>query len=249
MSRLAGASMKKTYLLIIRIIRYALAASFVAIVVSDLAECRPIYRYWQVSPVPDPQCRQGFAQLLTAGACSVVTDAVLIVFPIPIVISTRIATHRKVLLVLLFCLGFGTIGITLYRLPATIQAHGEQVVRSMWVSIELLAATTVANLVALGSFLRDSGAKKNKFQQNYPSTDNAVSTAHRPAQQWPDDVSDDSWEERTASKSEGVIVKVPSRTESHDSLIEAGQRVNGDGGVVDMRLPTVPPPAAGRQRQ
>ena len=170
LNRLAGASMKKVYLRQITFLRYALFASFLAVIISDLAECRPVSHYWQVTPDPGAQCRQGFAQLLTTGASSAIIDIILIAFPVPIVLSTRIPTKRKVLLVLLFFFGFITVGVTVYRIPKVIQHHGDQVYRSMWASIELFAATTVANLVALGSFLRDSGVKKTKFRQEEGSS-------------------------------------------------------------------------------
>lgn len=162
--------MKKVYLRQITVLRYALLASFIAVIVSDLAECQPISHYWQVAPDPGAQCRQGFAQLLTTGVSSAVIDIVLIAFPVPIVLSTRIPTKRKVLLVLLFAFGFVTVAINLYRIPKVIQHHGDQVYRSMWASVELFAATIVANLVALGSFLRDSGAKKTKFKPGESSS-------------------------------------------------------------------------------
>lgn len=172
--------MKKVYLRQIFFLRYALMASFAAVIISDLAECQPIGKLWQVLPDPGPQCRQGFAQMLTMGISSAVIDVILIAFPVPIVLSTRIPTKRKVLLVLLFFFGFVTVGITVYRIPNIIQSHGDQVYRSMWASIELFAATIVANLVALGSFLRDSGAKKQKFRHDYGSSGNTSSHRQGP---------------------------------------------------------------------
>lgn len=172
--------MKKVYLRQIFFLRYALVASFIAVIISDLAECQPIGKLWQVLPDPGPQCRQGFAQLLTTGISSAIIDVILIAFPVPIVLSTRIPTKRKFLLVLLFFFGFVTVAITVYRIPNIIQHQGDQVYRSMWASIELFAATVVANLVALGSFLRDSGAKKQKFRHDYGSSGNTSSHRHGP---------------------------------------------------------------------
>lgn len=144
--------------------RVALIVTFVAAVISDLAECQPFPHYWQVKPDPGGKCRQGFAQMITMGACNVITDLILVAFPIPIILSTQIARKRKILLVLLFSLGLLTVGITLYRIPRIVQAGGSQVVRTMWASVEILAATSVGNTVALGSFLRDSGVKRKKFK-------------------------------------------------------------------------------------
>ncbi|EJP64202.1 integral membrane protein Pth11-like, putative [Beauveria bassiana ARSEF 2860] len=170
LTRLAGASMKKIYLRLTMFLRYALGVSFIAVLITNLAVCHPIAKSWQLTPDPGGQCRQGFVQLITMGAASAVLDIILIVFPVPLILSTRIPTKRKVLLVMLFCFGFLTVGITLYRVPQIIKLKGDQIFRSMWASVEILAATVVANIVALGSFLRDSGAKKTKFRPGYHSS-------------------------------------------------------------------------------
>ncbi|KAF4337159.1 integral membrane protein Pth11-like [Fusarium beomiforme] len=164
--RLAGATRRRSHRIMIHAMRITLGVTFLAVLISDLAECQPFPHYWQVTPDPGPQCRQGFVQLLTMGACNAFTDLVLIAFPIPIILSTQIATKRKVLLIMLFSFGLLTVGITLYRIPKIIESHGSQVVRTMWASIEILAATAVGNIVALGSFLRDSGVKRKKFKES-----------------------------------------------------------------------------------
>ncbi|KAF5010845.1 hypothetical protein FDECE_3018 [Fusarium decemcellulare] len=162
--RLAGATRRRSHAIMIIVMRVTLGATFLAVLISDLAECQPFPHYWQVTPDPGGKCRQGFAHMITMGACNVVTDLVLIAFPIPIILSTQIATKRKVLLIMLFSLGLLSVGITLYRMPRIIQAQGSQVVRTMWASVEILAATGVGNTVALGSFLRDSGVKRKKYK-------------------------------------------------------------------------------------
>lgn len=167
--------MKKLYLRLTMFMRYALGISFIAVLISDLAACTPITKAWQVMPDPGGQCRQGFVQLITMGTTSALIDIILIIFPVPIILSTRIPKKRKILLVMLFCFGFLTVGITLYRVPKIIEFNGDQIFRSMWASIELLAATTVANIVALGSFLRDSGAKKTKFRPGYHNSSGTTS--------------------------------------------------------------------------
>lgn len=264
LNRLAGASMKKVYLRLTMFLRYALGASFIAVIVSDLAECQPIAKYWQVIPDPGPQCRQGFAQLLTMGTTSAIIDIILIVFPVPIILSTRIPTKRKVLLVMLFCFGFLTVGITFYRMPKIINEHGDQVVRSMWASIELLAATTVANIVALGSFLRDSGAKKTKFRPGYQPSSGTTSRGQGPltGSNWDDaeqakqqhrKTESDEWldqmapqtsrepmrklEDRNSSRSSAVRGHSP--TESDDSLI-GPQRTFYRSDTMDLSQPKAP---------
>ncbi|OAQ98677.1 hypothetical protein LLEC1_04259 [Akanthomyces lecanii] len=271
LTRLAGASMKKVYLRLTMFLRYALGVSFIAVLVADLAECQPVTQYWQVTPDPGGQCRQGFAQLITMGTASAVIDIILIVFPVPIILSTRIPTQRKVLLVMLFGFGFLTVGITLYAVPKIIQLKGDQVFRSMWASITLLAATTVSNIVALGSFLRDSGAKKTKFRPGYHSSGTAsrgghgVTTGatwddleHAKAQQQPRRTESDEWlnemdprprresmrkmNRHSSHSSRGI--RGPSPTASDDSLIRQDRSYSrGTIAPLDMPAPK-PPPAA-----
>jgi hypothetical protein len=78
-----------------RLLRYLhifLAVSFFATVVSDLAECQPFHKYWQVVPDPGSQCRQGYAQILTMGIFNIVTNLALIIFPIPMILKSRLPT-------------------------------------------------------------------------------------------------------------------------------------------------------------
>jgi hypothetical protein len=145
-------------------IRWFLAATFIAVVIADLAECHPFTHYWQVVPDPGAKCREGYAQLLTLGTCNVVTDLLLVAFPIPIIVRSQMSTKRKVQLVVLFAGSLLPAGTTLYRLPNIIDRHGSQQYRSLLASIEILFATAVANALVLGSFVRDRGVKKQRWK-------------------------------------------------------------------------------------
>jgi hypothetical protein len=153
-------------------IRWFLLVSFIAITIADIAECQPITHYWQVSPDPGPRCRQGYAQLLSMGAANVITDLLLVVFPIPIIIRSAMPIKRKVQLVLLFALSIVPVAVTLYRIPHIIQKHGSQQYRSLMASIEILFATGVANALVLGSFVRDKGVKKQRWK--FGSTSDSI---------------------------------------------------------------------------
>lgn len=164
--RLTGLTWSRSHQTTLVAIRWTLALTFIATVVSDLAECRPFHRYWQVLPDPGGQCRQGYAQLITMATCNIITDALLILFPIPIIVRSRLATTRKIQLILLFSLSLAVVAVTIYRIPRTIEEHGLQQFRSLMASVELLFATAAANALVLGSFVRDRGVKKQKFRRN-----------------------------------------------------------------------------------
>lgn len=145
-------------------IRVFLFLTFAAVVVATLTECQPFDHYWQVVPDPGPHCRQGFAQLLTMGVCDIVTDILLIAFPIPVVLNSGQTWKRKFQMTSLFSLSIIMIGITATRMPMVIDHHGRQQYRTVWASCEILASASVSNAVILGSFLRDKGTKKNKYK-------------------------------------------------------------------------------------
>lgn len=96
--------------------------------------------------------------------CNVVTDLLLVFFPVPIIIQSQMTTKRKFQLVLLFSLSLSVVGTTLYRVPHIIEDRGNQQSRSLYASVELLFATAASNALVLGSFVRDRGVKKRKFK-------------------------------------------------------------------------------------
>jgi hypothetical protein len=162
--RITGNFWNRTYDWVIQFLRCFLALTFAAVVIATLTECRPFDHYWQVVPDPGPQCRQGYAQLLTMGTVNIVTDAFLIIFPIPIILRSAMKAVRKFELILLFALSIIPIGVTLYRIPTIIEHQGRQQSRSLWASLEILFATAVTNALVLGSFVRDRGPKKMRFK-------------------------------------------------------------------------------------
>src|SRR6266536_4043257 len=80
---LTGSTWKRSHQRLLRYLHILLAITFVATVISDLAACQPVTHYWQVVPDPGSQCRQGYAHLLTMGVLNIITNLVLIVFPVP----------------------------------------------------------------------------------------------------------------------------------------------------------------------
>ena len=138
--------------------------TFIAVVIATLTECTPFYKYWQVDPDPGGKCRQGYAQLITMGASNVTTDVLLVAFPIPIIFKSHMAIKRKISLVVLFALSLILVAITVYRVVGVIDRNSDQQFRSLLASLEILAAAAVSNALVLGSFVRDRGAKKQRYR-------------------------------------------------------------------------------------
>ncbi|KAK7521403.1 putative integral membrane protein [Phyllosticta citriasiana] len=169
---------RREYGLTIKLVRLFLLATFIAVVIAALAECHPFSHYWQVTPDPGPKCRLGYAHLLTMGVCDVITDILLIAFPIPMVVKSTLPIKKKFRLVLVFSMSSILIAITATRIPEVIEHRGRQQYRTVFASGEILGAAAVSNAMVLGSFLRDRGVKKQKYKWN-SSTDTTDRTSSR----------------------------------------------------------------------
>ncbi|KAL0933824.1 Pth11-like integral membrane protein [Colletotrichum truncatum] len=123
-------------------------ATYVACQVTTFSECNPFHLYWQV--VPDPgSCSKAQLQLVVVGVLNIVTDFMLLVLPIPLVVSLKTPWQRKVQLYALFTLGIFIIAITIIRLPINITNKDSQINRTTWASVELLTAALVVNAPTL----------------------------------------------------------------------------------------------------
>lgn len=162
----------------LRYLHVFLAVSFLGTVVSDLAACQPFSHYWQVLPDPGPQCRQGYEQLLTTGLLNILTNITLVIFPLPMILKSRlnqkrygllpfhtfftilIIIHRKISIILRMALPLAGVILTCYQLPTVISHRGEQQFRSLVASFDILLATFISNAIVLGSLLQDRGYKR-----------------------------------------------------------------------------------------
>lgn len=115
-------------------------------------------------PPPGPQCRSGFAPLITISAFSIVTDLFLVLYPIPMIIHSSFTALKKIRFILtVFGLSLFCIALAGYRVPAVIYTHGSQQYRSLLAAFEILLSATVSNATTINSFARGRGEKKRKF--------------------------------------------------------------------------------------
>lgn len=134
----------------------------------------------------------------------------------------------------------------------------------MWASVELLAATAVANLVALGSFLRDSGVRKIKFRPGYHSSgtgskpqgkgasgsDRRQAESERRAKsasdEWLDDKQADTAFDSSPTMEDGARHSQSasgsgiSPTQSHDSLIQPDRGSSHAAPALGLETPRSP---------
>ena len=98
LKRLYGQVWRESFEKGLKLLRAFLFVTFAAVVVSTLTECHPFNHYWQVMPDPGPHCRQAYVQLITLGTSDIITDLILVCFPIPIIIRSNMPLRRFVCL-------------------------------------------------------------------------------------------------------------------------------------------------------
>jgi len=170
LKRLTASYWKTSYQITLHFIRIFLLVSFIAVVIAILAECQPFDHYWQVVPDPGPQCRQAYAQLWTMAVADVITDILLVVFPLTILLpASGMPLIRRLRISVLFALSAVNIVITAWRVDSVVRDHGSQQRRTVFASSEILAAAAVSNAVIIASFLRDRGVRHTTWHNTVTS--------------------------------------------------------------------------------
>ncbi|RKF63509.1 putative integral membrane [Erysiphe neolycopersici] len=141
--------------------------TLVTAIVAVLAPCRPFNHFWQVVPDPGTKCRQNYVYVFTTGSLNILTNIVLVVFPIPMVLMSGLLLKQKLNILLRLSLPLFPIVLSLYAIPALCGQDPfatSQIRRTLLVSIDVLLTAFSANAVVLFSFLQDKGVKKSKFR-------------------------------------------------------------------------------------
>lgn len=133
-----------------------IVASYIAVVVSTVAECRPLSLMWALNTGDNKEtCHRATGNLILMAACNIVSDVALILLPWPMLQHLRLDLKAKLQLGFLFSVGGVVVVITIMRLPLIFNQSVSQKSRSMWASIEILGACVVANTPFYYALLKD----------------------------------------------------------------------------------------------
>ncbi|KAJ4989116.1 integral membrane protein [Stagonosporopsis vannaccii] len=138
---------------------FVVIGSCVGIVVSLLAACKPFAKNVDVM-VKEGQCLNKAALYIATAALNIITDLMVIVLPIPMVLGLQMSRSRKVMLVLLFSVGFITCITSAVRvalLPpmlTTKDSSWDTVYPSLWILIEASMIIITGTLPTMRLFLK-----------------------------------------------------------------------------------------------
>ncbi|KAM0817900.1 hypothetical protein AB5N19_03707 [Seiridium cardinale] len=119
-----------------------LASTFVASVLSVFLECRPFYLYYQVNPNPG-NCVIGNLWLYVYEVSNIMTDALLMAIPIPLVLSVKLPKMQRLRILSLFSIGIFLIAVSIIRILEGRNSHSQRA-QTLWASLEIICAAGVA---------------------------------------------------------------------------------------------------------
>ncbi|KAH8803245.1 hypothetical protein F5884DRAFT_682416 [Xylogone sp. PMI_703] len=136
--------------------------------------CRPIQQYWAV-PVRDEQCASYRNHMITATVFNVSSDLMMLLIPLPLLITSRLPLKRKLVLCCVF--GLGIFVILAAILNRYYNFHNNySLIFLNWYVGEVATAVFVGNIplcwpllrriFALGTF-RDSKRSRSNTNSNY----------------------------------------------------------------------------------
>ncbi|KAI5803582.1 hypothetical protein DFH27DRAFT_52831 [Peziza echinospora] len=141
---------------------YALGVSMLACVIALFTVCRPFHKNWQIYPDPGRNCTDGIKYVWILGIFNIATDLMLLAIPLPIVLRLQTTPRRKIMLSILFGLGFFVIIATALRIHFTILG-GDVQAMTFWCMIETCIAMIVANCPGVRHFPPTRSSHQHAF--------------------------------------------------------------------------------------
>lgn len=105
---------------LVKIFAVICGVSYVAVFLTISCGCFPIQRNWQVLPRPPKKCTMKIQNFYVTTVLNVLTDAMVLVIPIPLLWGMKVRWTRKIGLMLLLCSGIFVITAAIMRISFTL---------------------------------------------------------------------------------------------------------------------------------
>ncbi|KAL4789398.1 hypothetical protein BDV19DRAFT_374187 [Aspergillus venezuelensis] len=149
------------------------ACTYVAVIFTIFLHCRPIERHFQVYPDPGLNCSADFVNYIVIAASNVVTDAILLSIPLPLLAKVRLQLRRKLVIGVLLCGGIFVMAATLLRCILSIQDISSinnstiWAIRETFVAIIAVNAPCIKPLFSSSIWLRSSSKDPSSGKGTY----------------------------------------------------------------------------------
>ncbi|KAI5791989.1 hypothetical protein EDC01DRAFT_616133 [Geopyxis carbonaria] len=137
--------------------KFCVLALYEQILTINISRVPAVPRVGKIIPQPSRSCSSAPVQLYTTGSLNIMTDALLIAFPLPMIFRTHLPMRRKAQISALFSIGIIDILISIFRMPFVLENRALQQWRTLFASLEMLASCIVATAPVLWRGIRENG--------------------------------------------------------------------------------------------
>ncbi|RDW68980.1 uncharacterized protein DSM5745_08740 [Aspergillus mulundensis] len=157
--------------------------TYVAVILTIFLHCRPLSKHFQVYPDPGLNCSADYINYIMIATTNVVTDAILLCIPIPLLAKVRLTIRRKLVIGVLLCGGVFVMAATLLRCILSLQDINSinnstvWAIRETFVAIIAVNAPCIKPLFSTSVWLRSSSKdpSSNHGHYHYGKSSGAVS--------------------------------------------------------------------------
>ncbi|KAI8629742.1 hypothetical protein F5Y19DRAFT_75297 [Xylariaceae sp. FL1651] len=210
-----------------------LGLTFCASLISIFLECQPLSLYWRLFRNAR-LCHRNVLWIITYETSNIVTNAMLLAFPLPLVFTPGLSAWKRIQLSTIIGLGAFLIAINIIRLIEGFDYSNILPNRIVWASIEILVAALVATLPMISMLLRPAIKKpqweqegKRKSQRSSGVSGSTFNIAARHRDSWPrqrleswDELSSGAWDSSASTEAEvpDSTAKIPFRDSLRNSI-------------------------------
>ncbi|PWY66715.1 hypothetical protein BO70DRAFT_271787, partial [Aspergillus heteromorphus CBS 117.55] len=138
---------------LVRITAILCGCTYLAVLLTLLLYCHPLRLHWQVYPDPGPKCTVDYVNYLVVAVLNVITDAIILAIPIPLLVKVRLPLRRKLTIGLLLCGGLFVMAATLLRCLLVVKDAENIEVANIWGIRETFVAILAVNIPCIKSIV------------------------------------------------------------------------------------------------
>ncbi|KAL7275378.1 hypothetical protein RUND412_001685 [Rhizina undulata] len=125
---------------------WAIGVSWVSIILTLFLTCRPWYKSWQVVPDPGPECQiENRTYYMVILVFNLITDALIINIPFPLLVHARMPLRRKIIIMLMFGGGVFVMLAAILRCVFSFANSDGSEAAAIWSCREIFIALLVGN--------------------------------------------------------------------------------------------------------
>lgn len=165
--------------MLVRVTSIIVVVSWLASVLTHLLACLPIERFWQVKPYPGPFCTTRPQNYYVAGILNMVTDAMIIAIPMPMLWRLQVRLRRKLALGALFCSGIFIIICSVLRTIYSLSSLSDQETAEAWAGREGFVSMLVVSAPGLWPLVRNSKWFTSTDERQYDDNEGSGKTGSK----------------------------------------------------------------------